>query len=379
VKYNFFCYLNNGSSGYTPRFWEEVVRHQFISGAAFLIEEMHVDGLRVDLTQAMHRDNTLNADGRSIGNANLFGQKLLREWSRTLRMIRPSVMLIAEDHTEWDAVIKPPAQGGLGFNARWDVAFYHNLIGDSDMADGKARLLKQAGFAGNDSLQMDWFSGALYASQYNRIVFHESHDEAGNSKGTERTIVVAVNYAPLVEATRIMAENRSRLCFGLSLLSAGTPMFLMGEEIGAQKHYTFDNFLANREDITGERTGNGRKLFRFYQDIITFSKRLSSVRSHNIDILHQSNASRVIAFKRWSADKQVIIAASFNNIAFRDGYIIVKNLLAIPNATWKEVFNSDAVIYGGGNTGNSGAIISSSEGRINVIIPACGFVVLVRQ
>lgn len=24
-------YLNNGSSGYTPRFWEEVVRHQFIS------------------------------------------------------------------------------------------------------------------------------------------------------------------------------------------------------------------------------------------------------------------------------------------------------------------------------------------------------------
>ena len=56
-------YLNNGSSGRTPRFWEENVRQQFISGAAFLIEEMHVDGLRVDLTQAIHRDNTLNADG----------------------------------------------------------------------------------------------------------------------------------------------------------------------------------------------------------------------------------------------------------------------------------------------------------------------------
>ncbi len=27
------------------------------------VEEMHVDGLRVDLTQALHRDNTLNADG----------------------------------------------------------------------------------------------------------------------------------------------------------------------------------------------------------------------------------------------------------------------------------------------------------------------------
>ena len=92
-------YLNNGSSGYTPRFWEEVVRQQFISSASFLIEEMHVDGLRVDLTQAIHRDNTLNADGRSVGSANMFGQKFLREWSRTLHMIRPTAILIAEDHT----------------------------------------------------------------------------------------------------------------------------------------------------------------------------------------------------------------------------------------------------------------------------------------
>ena len=82
---------------------------------------MHVDGLRVDLTQAIHRDNTLNADGRSVGSANIFGQKFLREWSRTLHMIRPTAMLIAEDHTGWDAVTKPPAQGGLGFDATWEV------------------------------------------------------------------------------------------------------------------------------------------------------------------------------------------------------------------------------------------------------------------
>ena len=125
-------YLDNGSSGFTPRFWEEIVRQQFISSAAFLIEEMHVDGLRVDLTQAIHRDNALHADGRSIGGANIFGQKLLREWSRTLRMIRPTVMLIAEDHTGWDGVTKLPAQGGLGFDATWELAFYHSLIGDSE-------------------------------------------------------------------------------------------------------------------------------------------------------------------------------------------------------------------------------------------------------
>ena len=372
-------YLDNGSTGYAPRFWEEVVRQQFISSAVFLIEEMHVDGLRVDLTQAIHRDNALHADGRSIGNANIFGQKFLREWSRTLHMIKPTAMLIAEDHTEWDAVTKPPAQGGLGFDARWEAAFYHNLIGDSDMAGDKARLLKRAGFGGDEPLRMDWFSGALYSSRYNQIVFHESHDEAGNSSGTARTMVTAVNGAPLIDATRIAAEARSRVCFGLSLLSAGTPMFFMGEEIGAQKRYTYDKFLENREDILGERAGNGKALFRFYQDLVSLSRRLRSIRSHNMDILHHWNANRVIAFKRWSGDEEVIIVASLNNTPFANGYVIEKEWPAIPNAGWKEIFNSDAAIYGGQNVGNSGATIPSNLGRLNIVIPANGFVVFVKQ
>ncbi|MBI5570403.1 MAG: alpha amylase C-terminal domain-containing protein [Desulfomonile tiedjei] len=372
-------YLDNGSTGFAPRFWEEIVRHQFISSAAFLIEEMHVDGLRVDLTQAIHRDNALHADGRSIGSANVFGQKLLREWSRTLRTIKPSVMLIAEDHTGWDAVTKPPAQGGLGFNARWELAFYHNLVGDSDMAGDRARLLKRAGFGSDEPLQMDWFCSALYNSRYDQVVFHESHDEAGNAGGTARTMVTAVNDAPLIDATRIAAAARSRVCFGLSLLSAGTPMFFMGEEIGACKRYKYDNFLSNREDILGDRTGNGKALFRFYQDIISLSRRLRSIRSHNIDILHHWNPNRVVAFKRWNGDEQVIILASLNNTPFANGYLIEKDLPAIPNAGWKEIFNSDAAIYGGRNVGNSGAIIPSSQGRLTVTVPANGFVVLVKQ
>src|SRR5262249_37127309 len=245
------------------------VRQQFISGAAFLVEEMHVDGFRVDLTQAIHRDNTLNATGWGVSAANLFGQKFLREWSRTVHMIRPTAMLIAEDHTGWSAVVQPPDQGGLGFDAKWEVTFYHSLIGDSDMAGDRPRLLKRAGFGGNEPLGMDAFSGVLYDTHSNQVVFNESHDEAGNAPGTARSIVVAVNWAPLFGATRAAAEARCRLCFGLSLFSAGTPMFFMGEEIGAQRQYTYNNFIANREDILGERVGNGKLLFRFYQDLIS--------------------------------------------------------------------------------------------------------------
>ena len=373
-------FLDNGSTGFTPRFWEEIVRQQFISAAAFLIEEMHVDGLRVDLTQAIHRDNTLHGgDHRSISSANVFGQKLLREWSRTLHMIRPTAMLVAEDHTGWDSVTKLPAQGGLGFDATWQVQFYHNLIGDSDMAGDSARLLKRAGFGGDEPIDIARFSGLLYDSQYKRVIFHESHDEAGNAGGTARTISVAVNGAALVGETRRWAEARSRLVFGLSLLSAGTPMFFMGEETGAAKLYKYNSFLASREDIVGLREGEGKSLFRYYQDLITLGKRLRSIRSQNIDILHHSNSNRVIAFKRWSGDEQIIIVASFNDRSFNDGYVIEKDALGIPSAGWKEVFNSDAAVYGGHNVGNYGSIVGSTPGRLTVVVPAVGFVVFVKQ
>ena len=80
------------------------------------------------------------------------------------------------------------------------------------MAGDRARLLKRAGFGWNDPLPMDAFSGALYDSRSNRVVFHESHDEAGNAGGTARTIAVEVNNAPLAGPTRSWAEARSRVC-----------------------------------------------------------------------------------------------------------------------------------------------------------------------
>jgi 1,4-alpha-glucan branching enzyme len=253
------------------------------------------------------------------------------------------------------------------------------MIGDSDMAGDRARLLRRAGFGGSEPLEMDRFSGALYATRDNKVVFHESHDEAGNAAGTARTVVTAVNGAPLVGATRDAAEARTRVCAGLTVLSAGTPMFFMGEEVGAQKLYTFNNFLAAREDILGERQSNGHAIFRFYQDLLSLSRRLHSIRTRDIDIVHQSNANRVIVFKRWSGNEQVLIAASLNNAAFANGYIVQKDLLAIPNSGWKEIFNSDAAIYAGRNVGNAGGTLFSNGGRLNVVIPANGFVVLVGQ
>jgi 1,4-alpha-glucan branching enzyme len=368
-------YLDNGSSGWTPRFSEENVRQTFTSSAAALLDEFHIDGIRVDLTDAIHQNNVLHADGSPVGIANQIGAKFLRELTRTAKLVKPSAFLIAEDHTGWPAMTQSADQGGVGFDAVWYADFYHHLIGDGDYGDNYAKLVKTAGFGVNGPLDMDYFSGALLASQYDKIVYHEIHDEAGNDADTERTILTAVNRASLVGLTRQFAEARSRVAFGMSALSAGTPMFLMGEEIGAANFFLYDTFAQNKEDLIGARTGTGRFIYRFYQDLIRLVRSRTAARSTAIDVIYRHNDNRVIAFTRAAPGQQLLVVASLNDAAFTQGYVIATDPARLPAGGWQEIFNSDAAVYGGNNIGNAGATLSVNTGVINAIIPARGFLV----
>ena len=367
-------YLNNGSSGYTPRFSEENVRRMFTSSAAALLDDFHLDGLRVDLTDAIHQNNTLNSNGASVANANQYGIKFLRELARTVKTVNPSAFLIAEDHTGWSAMTQPLDQGGIGFDAVWYVDLYHHLIGDGNYGDSYANLLRNAGYGAVGPLDMDYFAGAMLATQYNKIVYHENHDEAGNDANTERTIVTAVNAAPLVGVTRKYAEARSRCVFGLSALSAGTPMFLMGEEIGAAKYFRYNDFFLNKEDLIGERTGDGRFLFLFYKDLLALIAAQPSTRSREIDVIYTHDENRVIAFTRSSQGGQLLVLASLNDAPFANGYAIGTDASRLPAGGWREIFNSDASIFGGDNVGNGGATLQAANGWIDAVIPAHGFV-----
>jgi 1,4-alpha-glucan branching enzyme len=370
-------YIDNMSTGYAPRYSEEMVRKMFISSIATLVENFHIDGFRMDQTTSIHAYNVLHANGRPAGNVNIFGAKFLRELCSTLKMIKPNVILTAEDHSNWDKVAEQTDKGGLGFDAVWYADFYHHLSGDTGRGPEYANLLTTAGNGDDRPLSMDYFAGALLASASKKVVYNESHDEAGNSPHSMRTIRAAVNGAALSGENRRVAEARCRFAAGMSMLSAGTPLFLMGEEVGAQKDYKYSDFIDNREDLYGQRGRDGRFLFRFYQELIHFRLNNPGSRSHNIEILHVHNANRVLVFRRWDDHQEFIIAASLNNHPFTGGYVIENQRIA--NGRWQEVFNSDAEDYGGNNSGNYGMDMLSSNGRISVVIPANGFVVLERK
>jgi len=364
-------YLDNYSTGYAPRTWEENVRKFFISSAVYFVQEFHVDGFRVDLTQGLYQNNVLHGTSTPVPSANAFGAKLLREWTRTLHMVNPNLFLIAEDHSGLDMVTASPDDGGLGFDASWFAAFYHDLVGTP--TDSGASLIAQAGFGDGRPLGIDAFAGSLNWTGQRKVAYHISHDEAGNSAGSHRTLVQAVNGDDHVDAARWWAEARTRVAFGMAALSAGTPMFLFGEEIGARHDYRYNDFVYRREDIEGLRRGAGAKLFRFFQDIIAFRAANSSIRARQMEIVYRHRDNRILAFRRRGAEQDFLIVASLNNSPFAGGYSLRDT--SLPDARWREVFNSDGPGYGGNSVVNSAGELVSQAGSITAALPAAGFIV----
>ncbi|MGA7428038.1 MAG: alpha-amylase family glycosyl hydrolase [Rhodoplanes sp.] len=373
-------YLSNGSSGATPNFRSEMVRQLFISSAAMLLSEFHVDGFRVDLTQAFHRDNVIDGNGEICAEANLLGTKFLREWVRTLRLLKPSIMLTAEDHTGWKAITEPQERNGIGFDAIWWAEWYHQLIGDSQNDSRQARLLHHAGFGANEPLAISSLATALLKTP-GHVIYHESHDQAGNAAYWEgdrevrsaRTIQTAVNGE--LDGNRDWAEARCRVVSGLTLLAPGIPMFFMGEEVGAKEPYRYNDWLHHREDFQTLRATSGAKLFNFYRDVIRLRRQHEALRSPHVEVLYMHDANRVLAFRRWLGHKEFLVVATLSNAPFADGYRISHKALRL--GVFVEVLNSDSAAYGGKGVTNPRRLISA-HGDFNAHLPANGIVVFQR-
>jgi 1,4-alpha-glucan branching enzyme len=293
-----------------------------------------------------------------------------------MRLLYPKLFLTAEDYSNWAGMTQPSVNGdGLGFDATWYGDFQHHTV--EYEGGGYTELVKQSGYGDARSLRMDYFAGALATSGGAKVVYHQSHDDCGNRTGSARTMWLAVNGAPLLGETRRWAEARARFAAGMTLLSAGTPMFFMGEEIGAANPYTYDGFMQNREDLIGAATGAGARLFRYYKELIRLSVRNAAIRSRMIEIAVTDNHNRVIAFHRWDDTDEFLVVGNLGNAPFEHGYWIHSD--RIDNANWTEVFNSDSDAYGGWNVGNAGATMRGSNGALNVILPAAGLIVFRRS
>lgn len=223
------------------------VRRLILDDAAFWLDDMHVDGLRLDAVHALHdtsAEHILEALARQSAG--------IRE--RTGR----AATLIAESDLNDPRLIRERRRHGYGIDAQWDDDVHHavhvNLTGETSGY--------YADFAGPESLvavfERGFFHDGRYSSFRERhhgrpldaempftrlVAFSQDHDQIGNRAKGDRLTATLDDGALAVAAT-------------LVLLGPFTPMLFMGEEWGATTPWPF--FSSHPEPELAEATRTGR-------------------------------------------------------------------------------------------------------------------------
>ena len=97
------------------------VRSFLLSNLYFWIKEFHIDGIRMDaISNMLYYKDGLSENKRSVEFLQYLNQSLHEEY--------PDIMLIAEDSSAWPLVTKYQADGGLGFDFKWNMGWMNDTL-----------------------------------------------------------------------------------------------------------------------------------------------------------------------------------------------------------------------------------------------------------
>ncbi|MGX1192429.1 1,4-alpha-glucan branching enzyme [Metabacillus sp. SLBN-84] len=99
------------------------VQSFLISNALFWLEMFHIDGFRVDAVA-----NMIYWQNTDEPHENAFAVQFLRKLNEKVFEYDPSVLMIAEDSTDFPLVTSPVSDGGLGFNYKWNMGWMNDIL-----------------------------------------------------------------------------------------------------------------------------------------------------------------------------------------------------------------------------------------------------------
>jgi 1,4-alpha-glucan branching enzyme len=114
-------------------FGRHEVRNFLIANALYWMEELHVDGVRVDAVASMLYLDYSRKDGEWVpnefgGRENLEAIHFLQEMNTVVHGRVPGALTIAEESTAFPGVSRPVHLGGLGFGHKWNMGWMHDTL-----------------------------------------------------------------------------------------------------------------------------------------------------------------------------------------------------------------------------------------------------------
>ena len=335
-----------------------------IASALYWLETFHVDGLRVDAVASMlYRDYSRKAGewrpNRHGGRENLESIAFLRRLNEVVAERCPGAITLAEESTAWPGVSAPVSEGGLGFTYKWNMGWMHDTLS----------------YMERDPIHRSWHAremtfGLVYAFS-ERFVLPISHDEVVHGKGS------LIGKMP-GDRWRKFANLRAYLAFMWA--HPGKKLLFMGGEIGQEREWNHDAELD--WDLLGQAGHLGlqrlvRDLNRLY--VNEPALHASDARPEGFQWLAAASDATVFAFLRRPLDGSAPLIFAVNMTPEpRPGY----RLGAPRPGIWREILNTDAAVYGGGDIGNGGQVrahpgpAQGEPNSLELTLPPLGAVVL---
>jgi 1,4-alpha-glucan branching enzyme len=346
----------------------EWVRDFLVSSALHWIEHFHVDGLRVDAVASMLYLDYSRGPGQWRpnvygGRENLEAIAFMKRFNEVVHHEHPGVLTVAEESTAWPGVSRPTYDGGLGFGFKWNMGWMNDTLRYMAREPVHRRYHQ-------DELTF----GLLYAWNEN-FVLPLSHDEVVHGKGSLLGKMPGDRWQQLANL---------RLYLAFMFAHPGKKLLFMGAELAQEREWNHDAELDWSLLQHAPHAGMQalvRDLNACYQKHAVFWEADAS--SRGFEWLECSDpANGVLAFLRRDHAGQPGLLAVFNfTPVVRENYP-----LGVPcGGGWRELLNTDADFYGGGNVGNQGRVIASavpSHGRehsVRLTVPPLGAVYLVPE
>ena len=324
------------------------VANYLIANALFWLEQYHADGLRLDAVASMLYLDYGKQDGEWIaniygGNENLEAIEFLKKLNQKIKDRKDGSLSIAEESTAWPMVTGNIEEGGLGFDFKWNMGWMNDYL----------EYIKTDPLFRKGRHGMITFSMVYQYSENFMLVF--SHDEVVHMKGS------MYRKMPGTPAQKLAGLRQS---FGYMAAHPGKKLLFMGQDFGQISEWSEErgldwNLLADGKAMasdTGEVIqvkSSHRMLQDFVADLWKFYKAHPAMYAWDeipdgfewVSMLDADHS--VIAFMREAEDEKLLVVCNFTPVCYPEFK------LGVPYAgKYKEILNSDAIVYGGENHTN---------------------------
>ena len=324
---------------YIFNYGRQEVRDFLMSSARFWLETYHVDGLRVDAVASMLYLDYSRKPGEWIpnrygGRENLEAIQFLKDLNVHLHGAFPGVLTVAEESTAWGGVSAPVYNGGLGFSMKWDMGWMNDTL----------RYLRHEPI--HRKFHQNELSFRMVYAFTENFILPLSHDEVVHGK---RALISQMPGDYWQQFASL------RLLYGYQYTMPGKKLLFMGGEFGQWTEWNYDSeldwalFGHKYHDSLRRYVGDLNRVYRSEPALYEIDFKSEGFRWIQADDYQNS----VYAYYRIAKDPNqiVVVVENFTPVPRQ------KYRVGVPRAgCYREIINSDAAIYGGGNIGNAGAV-----------------------